>query len=168
MNVMNDEQRKLAEDNMKLVYHLVSKEYPTFKGDEDIVQSGMLGLCKATMKWDESKGAFSTYACACIRSEIAQELRSRQPHTEVISLDCPITEDLTLEETIAGEDGVDVVDYSFLKELTENERFIFDLRSKGYEMGDIQRLTGYDSRKIRKILRMIKAKYRHLNLFYGR
>lgn len=159
-DVMNDDQRKLAEDNMKLVYHIISREYPTFKGDEDIVQSGILGLCKATMNWDEAKGKFSTYASACIRRAIAQELRARQPHKEVISLDCPITEDLTLEDTISGEDDLGFIDYSFLRDLDEDERLIFNLKSKGYKVQDIQCLTGYDSRKIQKILRIIKAKYK--------
>ena len=166
-NVMNDEQRKLAEDNMKLVYHVIARDYPTFVGDEDIIQSAMLGLCRATMRWNESKGAFSTYACVCIKSAICQELRSRQPHSDVISLDTPVSENLTLEDTLAGEDGVDVVDYSFMRELNDDELFVFDLKSKGYEIEDIQRITGYDSRKIRKILRMVRAKYRHSNNFYG-
>lgn len=166
--VMNDEQRKLAEDNMKLVYHVIARDYPTFKGDEDIVQSGMLGLCRAATKWNESRGAFSTYACVCIRSAICQELRARQPHTQVVSFDTPVSENLTLEDTIAGDDGVDLVDYSFLRELNDDELFVFDLKSKGYEVEDIQRVTGYDSRKVRKILRTIKAKYRNVNNYYGK
>lgn len=161
-DVLDDSQRLLVEDNMKLVYHVISHEYPTFRGDEDIIQNGMLGLCRAAMKWDASKGCkFSTYACVCIRSAIKQELRARQPHTEVISLDSPLTEDLTLEDTISGEDDLGFIDYSFLNDLTEDERFIFDLKTRGYDVKDIQRLTGYELWKIRKIIRIIRVKYKH-------
>ena len=159
--VMNDAQRKLAEDNLKLVYALVSREYPTFRGDEDIIQSGILGLCRAAMRWDESKGVkFSTYACGCIRNGIRQELRMRQTPVEVVSLDQPVGDDLTLEDTVTGENDLGFVDYSFLKGLTEDERLIFDLKTNGYRVEDIQRVTGYSSQKIRKIIRIIRAKYR--------
>lgn len=98
---MTDEQRKLAEENMNLVYHLIGKEYPTFLYDEDIVQSGFLGLCCATMKWKEEKGKFSTFACACIRNAIRMELRSRQAHASTLSLDYLVTEDKSLGDTLA-------------------------------------------------------------------
>lgn len=160
MNVMDDNQRKLAEDNMNLVHHIIAREYPTFRGDEDIIQCATLGLCKATMKWDEARGKFSTYACSCIRRAIAQELRARQPHREVISLDCPITEDLTLGDVVAGEDDMGFIDYGFLKDLTNDEKRVFKLKIQGYSIEDIQKLTGYDLWKIRKIIRIIRVKYK--------
>ena len=76
---------ELIEKNMNLVYFVISKYYPTFIHDEDIVQSGMLGLCKAADKWDESKSKFSTYAGRCIRNEINQEFIRRKPFSKVIS-----------------------------------------------------------------------------------
>lgn len=150
---------------MNLVYGVISRKYPTFKGDTEIISAGMMGLCNATLKWDEAKGKFSTYACACIKRAIAQELRARRPYTELVSLDAPITEDLTLGDTIAGETDNGYVDYTFLRELSQGEKLIFDLKTKGYDVADIKVITGYDTRKIQKILRIIRSKYRNINVY---
>jgi RNA polymerase sigma factor (sigma-70 family) len=158
---LNDEQRKLVEDNLKLVHFVIAKSYPTFRGDEDIFQSGSLGLLRAALNWDESKCAFSTYAVKCINYAIKDELRERQRNGDTISLDCPIGDDLTLADTISDNEEVFFVDDRFVEKLNDDERFIFDLSSKGYQVSDIQTLTGYDSRKIRKILRIIHAKYKN-------
>ena len=99
---------KLIEDNMSLVYFIINKYYPTYITDEDIVQAGMLGLCKAGDTWNEDKGAFSTYAAICIRNNIRMEFRGRGKHQGVLSLDyeLPETEDgaiITLGDMVADE-----------------------------------------------------------------
>lgn len=159
---MNDAQRKLVEDNLKLVYHVVSKQYPTFVNDEDIIQSGTLGLCNAALNWDENKSAFSTYACRCIQNAIRAELRERQPHMETLSLDCPIGEDLTLGDTIA-DDGEAMVDYTFLQTLTPDERLVFELRVKGCDVAEIEQFTGFNHRKVLQLIRIAQIKYRRYN-----
>lgn len=146
---------------MKLVHFLVGKNYPTYRGDEDIIHSGYFGLCQAALRWDESRGTFSTYASQCICNAIKQELRDRQKNADIISLDTPIGEDITLADTLADEEEPFFVDDKFLSGLTADERFVYELRSKGYEVEDIQQLTGFDSRKICKILRVTHAKYKN-------
>lgn len=68
---------KLIQDNIPFVYYIIHKYYPTFSKDEDIIQSGMVGLVKAANKFDASKGKFSTYAGVIIKNEIAKELKLR-------------------------------------------------------------------------------------------
>lgn len=82
--LMNDKQ--FIEDNVKLVYYLIQKYYPTYAYDEDIIQCGMIGLCKAAKAWQQ-KGKFSSYAKKCIFNEIKNELKYRQKHSAVISLE---------------------------------------------------------------------------------
>ena len=73
--------QQLIEDNMGLVYSLILREYPTYIQDEDIIQCGMLGLCQAADKFDESKGfKFAGFAWFCIRNEIIRELNKRSKH----------------------------------------------------------------------------------------
>lgn len=72
---------------MQLVYYLVHKYYPTYAKDEDIIQSGMLGLVKAANNYDDSKSKFSTYAGVVICREIAQELKNREKEKQTISLE---------------------------------------------------------------------------------
>lgn len=159
---MNEKQSKLVEDNLKIVYKVISKDYPTFIGDEDILQAGMLGLCQAADKWDESKGQFSTYAWRCIRNSICQEFRNRKSHT-VVSLESPIGEDLTIGDTIEGDNDVQYIDDSFITLLGDDERHIFDLFNEGYETIDISAVTGYPLSKVQKILRLIRIKWRKFN-----
>lgn len=159
---LNDAQRQLVTDNMKLVYSVISKYYPTFISDDEVVDSGMYGLCKAALKWDETRCKFSTYAFFTIRNEIRQELRTRQMHQDCVSLNQQITDDLTVEDTVSGDEDVYVVDHAFLQRLNEDEQFIFELMNRGYEVSDIQKLTGYNVQKIRKIQRTIRLKYKKL------
>ena len=81
---MVDDLTKLISDNVGLVYHIVQHDFSNYRLDEDVVQSGMLGLCKAANRYDETKGAFSTYARKFIRGAILREIKGRQ---DVISLD---------------------------------------------------------------------------------
>lgn len=69
--------REFIEQNMNLVYYIIHKYYPAFSKDEDVIQSGMLGLCKASLHYDERKGKFSTYAGATIKNEIVNELKGK-------------------------------------------------------------------------------------------
>ena len=99
---------------MNLVYALVSREYPTYLQDEDIIQTGMLGLCMAADKWDESKAKFSSFAYSCIRNAILNEFRRRNKHQGVLSLDYEITggsgEKAPFSEFVVGEEDVTYID----------------------------------------------------------
>ena len=65
-----------AEEHIGLV-HLVAKSYKSTLLDyEDIVGYGMLGLVKASRKFDETLGyKFSTYAILLIKGEICRAIR---------------------------------------------------------------------------------------------
>ena len=162
---MNDVQRKLAEDNLKLVYFTISNYYPTLIGDSDIVSSGYMGLCKATLKWDESRGKFTTFAIKCIRNSIRIELRNRRKQPDCISLETPISDNesevVTLEDAIEGDeiDFTKLTTDDFLKSLTDRERVVFDLKTKGYSRSDILSLTGLNRGVIFNILKSIRRKY---------
>ena len=88
---MNDKQ-KFIEENMKLVYVIIREYYPTFISDEDIIQCGMIGLCKAANKW-EKRGKFSSFARKIILDEIRNELRYRNKFSVEVSLDKVLEED---------------------------------------------------------------------------
>lgn len=62
------ERQHLVTDNMRLVHHVVQRYVKPAASDyEDIVQVGMMGLIKAAIGWDESKGnTFATYATRMI------------------------------------------------------------------------------------------------------
>ena len=155
----------LITENMKLVYYIVSKDYPTFIRDEDIIQCGMLGLCKAAQNWDESKAKFSTYAGKCIRNEINQEFIRRKPHSKNLSLETKIGEEGTLADVLVGEDDVGYVDYDeFYTQLEPIEAKVLDLDTLGYDTDEIATQLGITVTKVQKTLRIIRLKWRR---FYG-
>jgi DNA-directed RNA polymerase specialized sigma subunit len=88
---MTTEQKQLAEDNVKLVGGVIKFIkarrwiYADLLDDEDMRSAGLLGLCKAALYFDSTKGVkFSTYAWSCIINEIEKEAQSSQ----VIRIPC--------------------------------------------------------------------------------
>ena len=69
---MTEYENSLIMDNLKLVRHIASK-YRSRPDYDDIVQAGMVGLCEAAMRFDETRGnKFSTYAGSYIHGRICE------------------------------------------------------------------------------------------------
>ena len=148
---------------MGLVYSVILKEYPTFIRDEDVIQSGMLGLCKAADKWDESKSKFTTYAWTSIRNTINKELSGRAKHQGVLSLDymvgTPDGEKVPLGEIIPAEEDIAFAKSEFDERcLTKRELEVYDLLLQGYTRKEIARILGKAVVTINAIVRTIKRK----------
>lgn len=154
--------QQLIEDNMGLVYHIVRRDYPTYINDEDIIQCGMLGLCKAAEKWDETKSKFPTYAGICIKNEIVIEFRRRAKHQGVLSLDYEIDEEdggkCCFGDFIASDEDVGYVDLEIdSKRLTKRQAEIFELCKQGMTCADIARKLGVSKQYIWKTVRRLRA-----------
>lgn len=152
--------QQLIEDNMNLVYSLVSKEYPTYIHDEDIIQCGMLGLCKAAESWEEHKSKFSTFAWKCIRNEINREFRRRVKHQGVLSLDYEVNDEdggrSTFGDCVVGDDDVGYVDIE-LKSITARERQVFDLYKIRQSHTEVADELGVSRQYVWKTMRKIRA-----------
>ena len=155
--------QELITENMNMVYSVIHKEYPTYINDEDVIQSGMLGLCNAADKWDESKSKFSTYAWTSIRNAINNELIGRAKHQGVLSLDYMVGandgEKAPLGELIPAENDGSYVEAEFDERcLTELELKVHKLFRKGYTRKEIAKLLGKSQPTIQAIVRQIKRK----------
>lgn len=100
---------KLANDNIKLVYYVCRKM--GFYGSDlnientDEFGAGMLGLAKACMKYDESKGfKFTTFAYRVIQNEILCHIRVSKRYDNIGSLDVFMGADdsITILDTITS------------------------------------------------------------------
>ena len=60
--VLTDEQSKLVGDNIRLLYSFMNKNRMPPIDPDEIYSELSLGLCRAAVTYDPSKGAFSTYA----------------------------------------------------------------------------------------------------------
>ena len=147
---------------MNLVYSVVSKEYPTYLNDEDIIQCGMLGLCKAAEKWEESKSQFSTFAWMCIRNEIRKEFRNRMKHQNVLSLDYEVDgedgEKACFGDFLIGAEDVLYIDKE-VNGLTKREQQIFELFQSGMRYSEIAVKLGTSRQYIWKTMRKVRMLY---------
>ena len=148
---------------MNLVYYIIRKEYPTYIHDEDMVQCGMVGLCQAADKWDESKGTFSTFAAYAIRNEIIREFKKRAKHFGVLSLDYEMVHDgsrRSLGDTIVGDEDVGYVDLEVKScRINPTEQKIYELLLTGLPPRAVAKQLGvsysfvYATRRKLKLLR---------------
>lgn len=148
---------------MNLVYYIIHKEFPTYIHDQDVIQSGMLGLCQAINKWDESKGKLSSYAWSAIRHQIIRELTSRSKHQGLLSLDqmLYVSDDgeSSLADYIPAPEDVDFLIAEFDdKDLTHKELEVYELCKKGYNRTQIGEILGIKHNTVSARIRNIKRK----------
>jgi RNA polymerase sigma factor (sigma-70 family) len=153
--------QQLIEDNMNLVYSLVSKEYRSHLNDEDIIQAGMLGLCKAADKWDESRGNFSTYAWYSIRNAIIDEFKQRAKHQGVLSLDYEVDDGdggkVPFGSFRVGQEDVGYVDTDVnVERLTPTQLKVFELYRNGVPTKEIASTLGVSRQCVWQTMRKIR------------
>lgn len=160
---------KLVIDNVKLVHSVINRLFPSYRGDDDIISEGLVGLVKAANAFDEDASvAFSTFAFCSIRNEIVDYLRRERRHADVISLDEPVGEDgegneVTLGDTIASEDSVVSVETNsdldkVFSTLSERDKVIVVLTLRGYSPSEIAEKVNTGAPNVRRVLRRVRAK----------
>lgn len=86
--ITSKEQEELVLNNLKLVHYFVNKLDVPYRDYEDIISIGTVGLIKAAITFDSSKGLeFSTYAGKCINNEILLHLRREKKRIGDVSLE---------------------------------------------------------------------------------
>ena len=161
--------QELIEDNMKLVYFVLNRYYPNFANDEDLVQVGMLGLCRAAEFWDGKSSKFSTYACTIIRNVIINEFTKRSRNISGISLETQLSSEngeFELSSIIPSEE-VDFdtpMDYErFKNQLTKSELDVLTHLSNGLTQVEIANMRGTTHSAINFHVRRIRRKWREYN-----
>ena len=161
----------LVTDNLKLVHSVINRLFPTYRGNEDVVEEGMLGLVKAARAFDDDATvAFSTFAFCAIRNEIVDYLRRERRFDDVISLDEPVGDDgegneVTLGDTLASEDSVVGVEYSseldkVFSTLKERDKVIVVLKLRGLSANEIAEKVHTGAPNVRRVLRSVREKMR--------
>jgi RNA polymerase sigma factor (sigma-70 family) len=153
--------QQLIEDNMNLVYSLIRREYPQHIQDEDIIQSGMLGLCKAAEQWDESKSTFSNYAWHSIRNAIIDEFKQRTKHQGVLSLDYEVDDAdgkrVPFSNVIVGQEDVGYVDIDVdIDQLSPTQIKVFELYRIGVPNNEIATTLGVSRQCVWQAMRKIR------------
>lgn len=180
---LTNEQRKFAEENIALVYHYIHKNNIDEQREEDLVGEFLLEYCKAILKFDPSKGNFSTFLYKTLDNKWAKVYtyrRSKCRYTDEppLSLNVPqhesedggVTEDICIEYTDERFEIVEAKDacqsiarilekvggkYSHKQYISTAD--IFRLLSKGYTRKAISKEYGISQQAISKrVLNIIK------------
>ena len=159
---MNDAM-SLFDENQKLVYYTISKYYPAWTNDEDIVQVGMIALWQACEAFDSGKGALSTFAVKYIRTSIHSYLRDcmKKPPSSV-----PF-DDAFASGTASEIDGAprikdEYVDIDgLIKSLKPRTRLIIAMRSVGLSVYDIADALHCTPQNVSQVIRYAEKKIRN-------
>jgi len=164
--VLNEEQKKLVEDNIALVHFTLRKHFSaSLAKDEDIISAGYEGLCIAAGKYDPERGAFSSLAVQCIRNLIRTELYYRSKHrNRQVYVDNTITDDddMTFGKWQGSDDGgfgeVDTLASveHFSSFLTTTELAVVRMRMADIPTKEIIKRTGLGKTQVYKIINETK------------
>lgn len=115
MKKLNDEQRKLIEDNYKLIRFIYRRSYTRVCSWEVFQGLGHEAICQTALGYDESKGKFSTYFTWKIKQAIERHLRLinydvRKANDGAISIYTPIEnckkKEITIADTLQASDNI--------------------------------------------------------------
>ena len=163
------DKKRLIEDNMTLVYHVLHKHYPTFVANEDVVQEGYLGLCNAARLWDETKSKFSTYAYQSILNQVRLYFKREMKQVDTLSLDIDVKHDDGGQSTVHdiipdmySSSMYDISDFDvFSESLTNKEQEVLALLKEGNTQNQIAEKTGVSQQAVNQVVRRIKRKWRN-------
>jgi RNA polymerase sporulation-specific sigma factor len=70
---LNDEQKKLIENNLGLVYYVVNNFFSKnfyYIPKEELIAQGYLIMSRSTLNYDYNKGEYSSYIFICLKNEL--------------------------------------------------------------------------------------------------
>lgn len=152
--ISEEEKNRLAEENVKVVYHVAKGFYNTGIDPDELISIAFLGYAKAIDSYKSNRNTkFSTYAINCIKNEILYMLKKEKKHRmHNISMNKVLSTDkngnnLMLEEIILSMEDAnlgglekslleaeknDRIKYVIDNELTERERYVISHRYELY------------------------------------
>lgn len=123
---LDKEKERLVVENMGLVYFNLKKleMLQNYLDYEDMVSTGMIGLIKAAITFDEfKKFAFSSYASKCIKDEILMLYRKEKKHENDISFNEPIVNQ-SVEQELTYESIIEDTKLNFIEDIENKQSFI--------------------------------------------
>lgn len=170
-----DDINKAIEENTPLVYYIIRKYFPTFIHDDDIIQSGLIGLWKSLINFDSTKNIkFATFATKVIMNDINMEIRKRRKSRLDISMYTSVSgtsDDNDLEIYDSMSDNLSGVhDYSTYEleqclrsdKFTGKERTVLVYKYRGYTQKKIGDKMGISQPQISRIEKNIRTKFKKL------
>lgn len=140
-----------------LVRRVIAHRYPTFKGNEDVLQSGALGYVKAMKSFDPTKGCkFESYAYSCIWNEIKKyfvgEMKEKAEAYELI-------DEVVEDEAVDDGEWINEIDFKlFYWSLSDFQQKIIDRRLRGDTKEKIAKDLGTSVYEITRAMYELRGK----------
>ncbi|RKX53404.1 MAG: RNA polymerase subunit sigma-70 [Thermotoga sp.] len=168
----------LVQKYYPMAVKITSKYFAVGAEKEDLIQSGLFGVIKATLYYKPGKSSFSSFVWTCIEGEIQTFVSfcNRKKHevlSDSISMDyvvegndddVPISDTMSSGEDLSGEVLIDIMIERFLKEakeiLTKREYDIYALFINGYTYKEIARRTNATRKAVDNSIQRAKKKLR--------
>ncbi|WP_304459637.1 sigma-70 family RNA polymerase sigma factor [Alicyclobacillus sendaiensis] len=166
---MNEAQERLVVENRGLVYFVANRLRHRAQDAgvefEDLVATGMLGLCKAARVYDPSRGKFSTIAVVYIQHEMMKLVDRARRRPKTIPFVAPREQDESdsgHSESVwlrceADFSGVEWRDFS--RRLSEREQSLLALAWAGYTQKDIARRLGISQSYVSRMLGRLERRW---------
>lgn len=179
MEKLNDEQRKLIEDNYALISYFYKKYFSTFEDYDEYKGLAHIAICKTAAKYDPTKGRFGTIFFWALKTEISHYYTTinyevRKANLEALSFEMPLSlnrydsTDLTVGNIVSDkkEDVGDVaVERVYFQtrfdKLSEKRKMIARLRYFGYEQKEIGKMIGMTHQGVSDHLQKIRKAMRY-------
>ena len=168
---MTEKERKLASDNMNIVYKYIHNKNLPLDIWEDIF---MLILCECATKYDENTNfAFSSYLWRALDNEYAWRMRSKYADKRTLNdgetmvyFDQPTWDEAFDIKDTEGEndENFTMVEYKdllnhFERRLVGKEADVFDLYLKGYNSTEIRKELGFSRQRFNQLNNSIRTKW---------
>lgn len=157
---MTNEQKKLVEDNHKLIFSFLKKyKLP----EEEFYGLASIGLCKAAIDFEPGISEFSTYAYKCMFNECTHELRRLNlqktvPEKEIVYYNTAVSTDeqdcveildfLKSKENVEKSAMIRFLIEDLMSRLSERDRIIIEMLALGYGTKDIRKAVGCSKQTI--------------------
>lgn len=149
-----------------LVFKVIKRYFPSRIDDDDIIQTGRIGLWKALKSLEKfNPNNIETYMRKCIKTEIIKELqkeyrkkRKLDESEYYVYIDKP----QRIEISDNSNDFMQVYIEDYFSTLSEREKEIYKLSSSGYTALEISKVLGIARSTVTKHIIKMKKDIREL------
>ena len=151
---LNDEQKRLVEDNVRLVEHMAKL---TGYNEDDNIQWGYYGLCQAAARYNPSKGyKFTTYACNYIRGWICGTYLDNKYSKNIYSGKVVLSEEV---ENFAGTYECSLEDKCVIEDIVSHSQELKKLCTllvQGYKRSEIMKIMNISGSRLDLLLKVLR------------
>ena len=138
----------MIETHYHLVEQVARRHFSDRVEDQDLLQSGLIGLWEAAETW-RGKGTFAAFARICIKHNMLDYVRGLQRHSPIVSQQQPEA-GVSSEDDLLDDDSTLQAIRSWPKESTERKALHLVLR--GYTKTEAAKKLGVSRRTVQRAL----------------